>query len=223
MIGTIANACGIVVGCLIGRLLKRGIKPEWQTALFSAMGLASVGLGVNAICQNMPQSRYPVLYVAAMAIGTLIGTILNIDRRFRAICPKGNGLAEGLTTACLLYCIGTLSILGPINSALLGDETYLYTNATLDTVSSIVFSATYGFGIALAAVVLFCWQGGIYLIAKLCGNVIPPDLLAEMATVGGTLIVASGLTLLKVKDCKTLNMLPALAVPGIWYVIRMLW
>ncbi len=235
MIGTIVNTATILLGSLTGSLLKRGIKPQYQKVMFTAMGLASLSLGFNAVCRNMPQSQYPVLFVLSLAIGGLIGTILDLDGRFKRLVdrPKkkedseGTGneekterprLAEGLSTGILLFCIGTLSIVGPINSALLGDETFLLTNATLDLVTSAVLAATYGFGMALAAPVLFCWQGSIYLLARLCGNVISDALLCEMSIVGGTLIAASGLSILEIKDCKTLNLLPSLFVPVLFFI-----
>ena len=132
----------------------------------------------------------------------------------RPTVTSGTGLSTGL----LLYCIGTLSILGPINAALLGDNTFLYTNATLDLVTSAVLATTYGAGMALAAPVLFCWQGSIWLLARLCGNIIPPELLTEMSIVGGTLIAASGLSILEIKDCKTLNLLPSLFIPVLFFL-----
>lgn len=233
MIGTIVNACTILVGSSVGSLLKRGIKPQYQKVMFTAMGLASLALGFNAVCRNMPQSHYPVLFVLSLAIGGLIGTVCQIDQRFQKMVsrrPTGTdeagsstSLAQGLSTAVLLFCIGTLSIVGPINSALLDDNTFLFTNATLDLVTSAVLAATYGWGIALAAPILFCWQGSIYLIAKLCGNVISDELLCEMSIVGGTLIAASGLSILEIKDCKTLNLLPALFVPVVFFLMKGLW
>ncbi len=233
MIGTITNTCAIVVGSCIGCFLKKGLRPEWQKVMFDAMGLASLALGFNAVCQNMPRSQYPVLFILSLSIGGLVGTMLNLNERTKRLVDKlqknkkadmGNPrLAEGLTTAVLLYCIGTLSILGPINSALLNDNTFLFTNATLDFVSSIIFASTYGIGISLAAVALFCWQGGIYLTAKLCGYIISPDLLCEMSIVGGILIVASGITILHIKDCKTLNIIPALFIPILFFLIKSLW
>ncbi|MCD8265735.1 MAG: DUF554 domain-containing protein [Prevotellaceae bacterium] len=233
MIGTITNTCAIVVGSALGRALKRGIRPEWQTVLFDAMGLASIALGANAVCQNMPHSLYPVLFILSLALGGLVGTMLRIDQRLKSLVDRLQSrkttdtsqrprLAEGLTTAVLLYCIGTLSILGPINSALLGDETFLLTNATLDFVSSIIFAATYGFGIALAAPVLFCWQGGIWLVARLSGSIIPPALLTEMGIVGGILIISSGLGILHIKDLRTLNLLPALFIPPLFFLLKSL-
>ncbi len=231
MIGTITNACAIVVGSLIGSQLKKGLRPEWQRVMFDSLGLASIALGVNAVCQNMPQSHYPILFVLSLALGGLVGTVLNIDGHLKGLIDRVQKhkptdsdqrprLAEGLTTAVLLYCIGTLSILGPINSALLGDNTFLFTNATLDFVSSIIFAATYGFAMSLAGLVLFLWQGGIYLLARLCGPVIEPPLLCEMSIVGGTLIVSSGLAILRIKDLKTLNLLPSLFVPVLFFLLK---
>ena len=133
---------------------------------------------------------------------------------------RRGSLADGLATAILLYCIGPLSMLGPVFSALKGDHTFLFTNATLDFVSSMVFASTYGIGMILAAPVLFCWQGMFWLVARLSATAISDALMAELLIVGGLLITGSGLSLLRLKDCRTLNLLPALLVPVIWFLIR---
>ncbi len=236
MLGTLINTCTIIIGSLAGATLKQRIRPEWQGVLYTAMGLASLALGFNAVCKNMPNSQYPVLFVLSLAIGSLVGTMLNLSGRFDSLVARlrkkgksstsvpqpGHNLAQGLSTGILLYCIGTLSILGPINSALLGDETFLLTNATLDLVTSAVLAATYGYGMVWAAPVLFCWQGAWYMTAKFFGDIIPDELLCEMSIVGGTLIAASGLGILGIKDCKTLNLLPSLFVPVIFFLLQSL-
>ncbi len=223
MIGTIVNACCILAGVSVGSLIKRGLKPKYQEAIFTALGLGVLGMGLNAVVQNMPDSQYPVLFIAAMAIGCVIGTLLNLEGRFNRLVSKhskgGSDFAKGLSTAIMLFCIGTLSILGPINSALYGDETYLFTNAMLDLVSSMVLGASFGFGIAAAAVVLFCWQGAIYLLANALAPLMSGGLMCEVAIVGGLLIMASGINLLKIKEISTMNLLPALFVPPVWFAI----
>ena len=88
MIGTIVNTGTILLGSLTGSLLKRGIKPQYQKVMFTAMGLASLSLGFNAVCRNMPQSQYPVLFVLSLAIGGLIGTILDLDGRFKRLVDR---------------------------------------------------------------------------------------------------------------------------------------
>ena len=222
MLGTIVNTAAILTGSLAGSLLKKGIKPQYQDALFTAMGLAATGLGINAVVQNMPNSAFPVLFIASLAAGSLLGTILDLDGRFQRLTTRfgSRELGKGLSTAILLFCIGTLSILGPIQSAVQGDNTYLFTNAALDLVTSMVLASTYGTGIAMAAGVLFLWQGSIYLCAGALSVFLTPELLCEISIVGGFLIASSGLSILKVKDCKTLNMLPSLLVPVLWFVLR---
>ena len=215
MIGTIVNTATIITGSIIGSVFKKGIKEKHQTALFTAMGMAATGLGINSIVQNMPKSNYPVLFIVSLAMGSLIGTALELDTRFQKLADRFSvgQLSKGLSTGILLFCIGTLSILGPIQSALYGDHTYLLTNATLDFVTSMVLASTYGIGMALTAVVLFCWQGSIYLLALALGSFMTPDMMTELSVVGGFLIFGSGLSILGIKDCKTMNMLPSLVIP----------
>lgn len=224
MLGTIVNTSAILVGSLTGSLVKKGVKPQYQDALFTAMGLAATGLGINAVVQNMPESSFPVLFIISLAAGSLLGTILDLDGRFHRLTTRfgSSELGKGLSTAILLFCIGTLSILGPIQSAVQGDNTYLFTNATLDLVTSMVLASTYGIGIAIAAGVLFLWQGSIYLCAGALSVFLTPELLCEISIVGGFLIASSGLSILNVKDCKTLNMLPSLLVPVLWFALRSL-
>ncbi len=224
MTGTIINTCTIVAGSLIGSVLRRGIKQEYSSALFNALGLACLALGFNACITRMNDSEYPVLFIISLALGSLVGTVLNLDERLKRSMNggKNSSLAEGLSTASLLYCIGTLSIVGPMMSALYGDNTFLITNATLDFVTSIVLSASYGIGVMWAAAILFAWQGGIYLLTLNFGNILSDSLIREVSIVGGVLIVCTGLSILKVKDCKTVNMLPALVVPAIFFLLRSL-
>ena len=222
MLGTIVNVSTILTGSIIGSFVSKGINERYKTALFDGLGLATIGLGVNAFVVNMPKTAYPVLFIASIAIGTLIGTKLDIDGHFHKLLEKAKGgskLAEGLSTAILLFCIGTLSILGPIESRLNGNNTYLFTNATLDFVSSIILSSAYGIGIALAALVLLLWQGSIYLFAGLIAPYMTPAMMGEISVLGGLFLISSGLGILQLRDCKTLNMLPALIVPPIFYAL----
>lgn len=215
------NTATIFVGSVIGSSIKKGFNERYQNALYNAMGLAACGLGINSIVQNMSKSSMPVLFIVSLALGSLLGTALNLSEKFEKLTKhfsKGN-LSEGLSTAILLFCIGTLSILGPLESALHGDHTYLFTNATLDFVTSIVLASTYGIGIACAAFVLLIWQGSIYLLAGALSDFLTTDMLTEITLVGGFLILSSGLSILKVKNCNTMNMLPALFVPVAWFLL----
>lgn len=228
MLGTIVNTCTIVAGTLIGVALHKGIKDKYKSVLYDALGLACFAIGLNAVVSNLPKSQYPVLFIAAMAIGSIVGVALDIDGRFHRLVERrskagdGNRLADGLATATLVYCIGPLSMLGPVISALEGDNTFLFTNATLDLVTATIFGSTYGIGMLLAAPVLFMWQGLFYTVATLSSQAVSDALMAELLIVGGLLITGSGLSLLRIKDCHVLNMLPALLVPPLWFVVMWL-
>ena len=223
MIGTIVNVCTICAGSIIGGVLKKGMKEKYQTALFTVCGLAACGVGINSVVKNMPNSTFPVLFIISLALGTLLGTKLDIDNKFNNLVNRKSksNLGQGLSSGILIYCIGTLSIMGPVMSALYGDHTFLFTNATLDLITSMVLASTYGFGMLLAAPVLFCWQGAIYLIAKYASaTLLSDELICELCLVGGFLIASSGLSILKIKEMKVLNMLPSLAVPIVFFIIK---
>lgn len=242
MLGTIVNACTILIGGAVGATARQLIKEKYKKTLFDALGLACIVLGCNAALPNMQKSEFPVLFILSLAIGSVVGTRIDIAGRLKRFEEKrqarrlGDGkqeteLMEGLTTACLLYCIGTFSIIGPILSCLSPSQgwdfgesanTFLYTNATLDLITSAVLSAIYGWGMLLAAPILFCWQGMFYMIAFFFGNALPEPLRVELCIVGGVLIVSSGLSILDIKDCKTVNLLPSILVPVIYYAIKAL-
>ena len=236
MLGTIVNTVAILAGSTFGALVRTGIGEKYKKALFDGLGLCCLVLGMNASLPNLAKSEFPVLFILSLAIGGLIGTRLDLvgrlDRlnaRLNAKSGKENNGLQGLVTGCLLYCIGTFSIVGPVLSALSpsqgwawGEEanTYLYTNATLDLVSSAVLAASYGWIMLLAAPILFCWQGMFYAISHFCGDGMPEPMRVELSIVGGVLILSSGLSILGIKDCKTVNLLPSLLVPVVYYLLR---
>ena len=222
MVGTLVNVGTIVAGSLIGGLFRKVMNETISAGLMAAMGMAAFGLGINAVVQNMPKSQYPVLFIVSLAIGCVVGTLLRIDSRVDALTQRKGGdgrLGQGIVTGCLIFCIGTLSILGPVQSALYGDHTYLFTNASLDFVTSMVLASAYGPGMALCAVVLFLWQGSIFLLTKLVGSFVTDTMMTEISVVGGFLIAMSGLSIMKIKDFHTLNYLPALLVPLLWCLV----
>ncbi len=222
MIGTLVNTGTIIAGSLIGGLFKKIMSERINRMLFIAMGLAAFGLGINAVVHNMPDSRFPVLFIVSLALGGTIGTLLRLDERVSRLTAKradGGKLGQGIVTGSLLFCVGTLSILGPVQSALYQDHTFLFTNATLDLVTAMVLASTYGVGMAFSSVILFCWQGSIYGLTLLLGNFITDMMMCELSIVGGFLIAMSGLGILEIKDCKTLNFLPSLFIPPIWCLL----
>lgn len=223
MIAITINALAIILGSAIGAIARKGIREKYITVLNTAMGLAALVLGMNVAMSNMQKTAYPVLFIFCLSFGGLVGTLLKLDHRMEramARLSRGSNLSEGITIAILLCCVGTLSIMGPVNSALYGDNTFLMTLATMNLVTMIVIASNYGFGTSVTAVVVFLWMSGIYGLAKLSRSFISEELITEISIVGGVLIAASGLGVLHIKDCKTINLLPALLMPMLFLFFK---
>ena len=219
------NALAVIVGSAIGALARKGIREKYFIVLNTAMGLAALVLGINVAMANMQKTEYPVLFIFCLSLGGLVGTFLRLDQRMEKAMDRlshGSNLSEGITTAVLLCCVGTLAIMGPVNSALYGDDTFLMTLATMNLVTMIVIASTYGFGTALTAVFVFAWMSAVYGVAKVSRSFISEELIVEISIVGGVLIAASGLGLLRIKDCKTINLLPALLMPPLFFLFKRL-
>ena len=222
MLAIIFNALAAIIGSAIGAIARKGIKEKYINVLNTAMGLAALVLGINVAMTNMANSKYPVLFIFCLALGGLLGTVLKLDQRMENATRRmsTSNLVEGITTGVLLCCVGTLSMMGPVLSALYGDNTYLMTAATLNLVTMIVRASSYGFGTAVTGLVIFVWQASIYGIAKVSQTFISEQLITEVSVVGGVLIAASGLGVLNIKDCKTINLLPALVMPMLFFLIK---
>lgn len=224
MFAIIINAVAVILGSAIGALFRKSISEKYINVMNTAMGLCALVLGINVAIGSMQKTQYPVLFIFCLSIGSLVGTVLKLDQRMDVATRKisTTNLAEGITTAILLCCVGTLAMMGPVMSALYGDNTYLMTAATLNLVTMIVLASSYGFGTALTAIVVFIWMTSIYGIAMLSRNFISDELISEVSLVGGILIAASGLGVLHIKDCKTINLLPALFMPMIFFALKAL-
>ena len=219
MYAIIINAIAVLVGSAIGALFKRGISEKYINVLNTAMGLCALALGMNVAIDSMQKTQYPALFIFCLSIGGLLGTVLKMDQRMERATRRisTSNLSEGITTSILLCCVGTLAMMGPVMSALYNDNTYLMTAATLNLVTMVVVASSYGFGVAITSIAVFVWMSAIYGIALLSRSFISTELIAEVSLVGGILIAASGLVVLHIKDCKTINLLPSLLMPMLFF------
>lgn len=223
MLAILINAVAIILGSAIGALARKGIREKYINVLNTAMGLAALVLGVNVAMNNMSKSEYPVLFIFCLSLGGLLGTLLRLDQRMEkatSVMGKGANVTEGITTAVLLCCVGTLAIMGPVNAALNGDNTFLMTLATMNFVTMIVIASSYGFAVSVTSIIVLVWLSSIYGIAKVSQSFISQELITEVSIVGGVLIAASGLGVMHIKDCKTINLLPALIMPMLFFLFR---
>lgn len=236
MTGTLVNAGGIVLGALIGVLLRRGIPERINSAVLKANGLAIVVIALNGILPTMLRAdpgtgkisdQGGLLLLVSLVVGCVAGELLRIEdrlTRFGEFVEKrsgAEGFARGFVTASLVFTIGAMSIVGPINDGLTGDSSILFVKTTLDFTTSIILASALGFGVAFAAAPVLVLQGCISLMAGWLSAYVTDDLLALFCMVGYAIVLAIGFNFLIDAKIKTANLLPALAVPVIYYFIRL--
>lgn len=235
MTGTLVNAVAVIVGGLIGLLLKKGIKPAYTEGINKVLGLAVLIIGLNGVISNMftvsegkLSSSGELLLIVFLVVGTLIGEMIKLDDRFSRFCKnietkfKSEGFASGFINGTVLFCVGAMSIIGSINDGLTGDSSILFVKSALDFVNAIIFGATLGYGVVFVFIPIIVYQGGISLLAGALSGVLQGELLTQICMVGYAIIMAIGLNFILVNKFKTLNMVPALILPVAYHYILIL-
>ena len=216
MIGTLVNTAAVIVGGAIGLLLKKNMPQRTTTIYFQAVGLFTLAIGISMVVKM----DHILIVVASMALGSLLGEWLNIEagaeklseylkKKFRIGSDK---FSEGLITAFLLFCIGSMTILGTIQEGTGGSSDLLFTKSLMDFFSSILLASAFGFGVIISAVPLFIFQAILTLIAMYAGRFFTPEIIQGLTSVGGILLIGLGINILEIKKLRIMNMLPALVV-----------
>ena len=216
MIGTLVNTAAVIVGGAIGLLLKKNMPQRITTIYFQAVGLFTLAIGISMVVKM----DHILIVVASMALGSLLGEWLNIEagaeklseylkKKFRIGSDK---FSEGLITAFLLFCIGSMTILGTIQEGTGGSSDLLFTKSLMDFFSSILLASAFGFGVIISAVPLFIFQAILTLIAMYAGRLFTPEIIQGLTSVGGILLIGLGINILEIKKLRIMNMLPALVV-----------
>lgn len=221
MLGVLVNVGTVLVGSLVGLFLKRGIPEKVTEALMIGIGLCTVFIGISGALQG----ENTLVLILSMAIGTVIGTLLDIDKQLNRLAAyvearfrQKDGqvtVAEGFVTASLLFCVGAMTIVGSLQAGLTGDCEMLYTKATLDLISSCVLAASLGIGVLLADIFVFIFQGGLVLLAGFVAPFLTEYAIGEMTCAGSVLIIALGLNLIGVTKIKVANYLPVILIPPV--------
>ncbi len=217
--GTLVNTATVILGSLIGLLLGKGLPERLSRSLMLALGFCTAYIGITGCLEG----KNTLVIILSLVLGTLIGEGCDLDRRLNAFgswvehkLTRGNKqmpLAEGLVNASLLFCVGAMTIVGSLNSGLVGDHTMLFAKACLDLISSMVFASTMGIGVALAAGVVLVLQGSIALLANLIAPLLGDAVIADMTCVGSILIIGLSLNLLGITKFKMMHFVPAIFLP----------
>ncbi|KLO25112.1 MULTISPECIES: DUF554 domain-containing protein [unclassified Marinitoga] len=218
MVPTFVNALAVIIGSLLGLAAKKGIPDRLKTILFYAVGLTTLGIGIN---MSMSANNF-LIVLGSMALGGLTGELLNIEGFLKRIgdSMQEGDFSTGFVMSSILFLVGPLTIIGSINAGLTNDGTLIYTKSLLDGISSTVLSSIYGLGVMISAGSVLVIQGSIVLLASQLSFLTDKIYLNDLVAVGGIMVLGIGLKILEIKDTKVGNFLPALIIAPIlvWIV-----
>ena len=216
MLGTIANVVAIILGGILGILIKSRFPKKVNNIIFQVIGLFTITLGIT-----MAIKTNNILIVAfSLIIGSVVGEIIDIEKYLESFSERlknklknsSDKFTEGFITATLIYCIGPMAILGSIEEGLGNPPNLLFAKSVLDGVASIALASALGIGVIFSTVPLLIYQGGITLFASYVSNYLSDALIVELSAVGGILLLGLGMNIAEIKKFKVVNMLPSLLV-----------
>ncbi len=214
--GTLINVLAVGLGSAVGILAGNRIPEKINKSVFQALGLFTLILGISMALEG----QLLLVIVFSLIIGTILGEVLSLEQRidklsnvlmklFRLSNPK---FSEGMIISFLLYCMGSMTIVGAIDEGLGNGIEILLTKSVMDGFSSIALASVFGLGVTLSVVPMLIFQGGITLVAYVLGDFIAQEVITELSAVGGIILVGLGINILELKRIKVMNMLPSLVV-----------
>ena len=226
MLGTIVNCLAIAGGGLVGLLFKNGIPEKYNRTVMHAVAMSVILIGIKMALG----SDDLLVIIGSMAVGSLIGEWIGIEGYLERLgkwlenrfAGKSTGFATGFVTASLIFCVGSMAIVGSLESGLMGKHDVLFAKSTLDGITSLIFSSSMGAGVLFSALPVLVYQGTITLTAGFLKPYLVPVVVSQMSATGGLLIVGIGLNMLRENKIKVGNMLPAIFIPLGYYLIMQL-
>jgi uncharacterized membrane protein YqgA involved in biofilm formation len=249
MLGPLVNAAVVVVCALIGCFLIRGIPDRFEEIIKKAIGLSIVYVGIKGAMDSERMLLLIMSMVGGAIIGELIDIDKWMNRfgawvekklglspenaaapKTPAGLPAGAGsgsggsaskrsFSKGLVSASIIFCTGSMAIVGSLQSGLQGNHETLFAKSILDGSISIVFGASLGIGTAFSALPVLIYQGGIVLASQAIRDYLTPEIVREMSAVGSLLIAAIGFNFLSVKEIKVANLIPGIFIPWAYLAI----
>ena len=223
MLGVLVNVITVIIGSCVGLFFKKGIPERVSHAAMTGLGACTLYIGITGSLSG----ENVLILIASVVLGAIVGTLLNIDGGINALAEKvesrfrKNGsdisVAEGIISATLLFCVGSMTVTGSIQAGLTGDHSVLITKAMLDLVSSMMLAASLGVGVLLSAVAVFIIQGGLVLLAGLLAPFMSTGAINEMTCAGSILIIMIGTNLMGITKIKVADFLPAIVFAPIIY------
>lgn len=225
MLGVCINVITVILGSSIGLLFKKGIPERVSSAAMVGLGACTLYIGITGSLQG----ENVLILIASVVLGAIVGTLLNIDGRINRLAEKAESrfrksgtdisIAEGIISATLLFCVGSMTVTGSIQAGLTGDSSILITKAMLDLVSSMMLASSLGVGVLLSAIAVFIIQGGLVLLAGFLSPLLTPGAINEMTCAGSLLIIMIGTNLMGITKIKVADYLPAIVFAPVIYIV----
>jgi uncharacterized membrane protein YqgA involved in biofilm formation len=214
MLGTFANTVAVIVGSSIGLVFRKSLPEKYQDIYFQAVGLFTLLLGMKMAIGI----ESPLLVVLSLVLGGFVGMKMKLEKRTEQLGDylkvktrsKNDRFAEGLVTAFLLFCMGSMTIVGAIEEGFGKTSDLLLAKSMMDFFSSVMLASGLGIGVLFASIPLLVFQGGITLLVSIAGKNIPGEMISEITVVGGIILMGLSVKLLKIKKLEIINLLPAL-------------
>lgn len=236
-LGTLGNMAAILIGAVIGLILKGGLKKRFQDTIMSALGLAVLFIGISGALQGLLtveegrlKTENIMLMIVSLALGAFIGEAVNIEKRLDHVGEwlrktlkvngeKGNGFVEGFVNSSLLFCVGAMAIIGSLQDGISKDPSMLLAKGVIDGVVAIFFASALGIGVFFSVIPVGIYQGIITLSAQYVEPFLSDRLITGISFIGSVLIFGIGINMLFGKKIKVGNLLPAVLIPVIYELI----
>jgi uncharacterized protein len=237
-LGTIVNVIAILVGSLIGILIKGGLKQRFKETIMNALGLAVMFIGISGalkgiytVKENSLDTNYIMLMTVSLALGAFLGELINIEEkleksgefirtRLNVKGEKGQHFVDGFVDSSLLFCVGAMAIIGSLQDGLSGNPSMLIAKGFIDGVVAIFFASTLGIGVFFSAIPIAIYQGGITLSARFIGPFLTDQLISNISFIGSILIFGIGINMIFGKKIKCGNILPAVLIPVFYEMLK---
>lgn len=226
MIAAVVNAVVVILGGLLGLCLGGRLKEHHMKTIVQGLGICTMVIGM----MSAVTTANILIVIVCLVVGTVAGELLKIEQRLdglgdwlkNRVARNGGGrFTEGFVTASLLFCVGSMAIMGSFDAGLRGDYNTIFAKTVLDGVMAVTFSATMGVGVLFSAATVFIYQGALTMLAGLVEPFLSADVITEMTAVGGVMLIATGMNILGLtKDrIRVGNMLPAMILPVVWFAV----
>lgn len=227
LLGTLTNSLSIVIGSLIGFLLRKNLPKKYADSMMIGINLAVILIGISLALKT---DDFLIL-ILSLGLGSGLGELLSIQARLESfggwvekkISGPGDDLSRGFIAASLVFCVGSMAVIGSLESGLTGDHQILFAKSMLDGIASVFFVCSFGIGVLFSALAVLVYQGAITLGAAVIKPLLTEAVIQQMSAAGGLLIVALGLNLLEIRKIKVANMLPSIFLPPLFSLVIRAW